>query len=184
MSAVTLAGIGLLSALTTNSPKPMPVGNYEHPWSITIGTQSIGDYLKLNSSPEDLLLSNRHCVGPIENNPCHARVFALSALAERRVLLEGWSYTTCPLEDPLINTFWDDELFLLNQSVILSPNPEAIFKASRYGVRWLVIDRQRPAATDFSNYATLEFSKGDMELWKIKDPSPIIDLPQISGCSK
>jgi hypothetical protein len=182
MAAVALAGIGLFSALTTNSPKPMPVGNYEHPWSITIGTQAVGDYLRNNSFPEDLLISNRHCVGPTENNPCHARVFALSALAERRVLLEGWSYTTCPLEDPLINRFWDDELYLLNQNVVLTPKREDIFKASRYGARWLVIDRQRPAAENFSDFATLEFSKGDMEIWKINNPSAVIDLPEITGC--
>jgi hypothetical protein len=182
MAAVALAGIGLFSALATNDPKPMSVGNYEHPWSITVGTQAVGDYLRENSSSEDLLISNRHCVGPEENNPCHARVFALSALSERRVLLEGWSYTTCPLEEPLINTFWDDELFSLNQTVVLEPNQEAFFKASRYGARWLVIDRQRPAAKDFSDYATLEFSRGDMEVWKIKNPSMIIDLPKVHGC--
>jgi hypothetical protein len=45
-----------------------------------------------------------------------------------------------------------------------------------------VIDRQRPAAKDFSDYATLEFSRGDMEVWKIKNPSTIIDLPKVHGC--
>lgn len=183
MAAVALAGIGLFSALATNDPKPMPVGNYEHPWSITVGTQAVGDYLRKNSSSDDLLISNRHCIGPEENNPCHARVFALSALSERRVLLEGWSYTTCPLEQPLINTFWDDELFSLNQAVVLEPSQEVFFKASRYGARWLVIDRQRPAAEDFSDYATLEFSTGAMEIWRIKNPSTVIDLPKVHGCS-
>lgn len=182
MAAVTLAGIGLFSALTTNDIRPMPVGNYEHPWSTTIGTQAVGDYLRTNSDPADVLASNRHCVGPEENNPCHARIFALGALAERRVLVEGWSYTTCPLSEPLINTFWDDELYQLNQKVVLNPDAQSINEISRYGVRWIVIDRLRPAAEDFSGFAELSYKKGDMEVWKISNPSEVIDLPKQSGC--
>ena len=182
MAAVTLAGVGLFSALSTNDIRPMPVGNYEHPWSTTIGTQAVGDYLRKNSKPDDVLISNRHCVGPEENNPCHARIFALSALAERRVLVEGWSYTTCPLSEPLINSFWDDELFNLNQKVVNDPDLASVEKISRYGANWIVIDRLRPAAADFSEFAALKFSKGDMEVWKINNPSEVIDLPAQRGC--
>lgn len=182
MAAVTLVGVGLLSALSTNDIRPMPVGNYEHPWSTTIGTQAVGDYLRANSSPDDVLISNRHCVGPEENNPCHARIFALSALAERRVLVEGWSYTTCPLSEPLINSFWDDELFNLNQKVVNNPDLASIQKISRYGANWIIIDRLRPAAADFSEFASLQFSKGDMEVWKINNPSEVKDLPAQRGC--
>ena len=182
MSAVALAGVGLLSALSTNDIKPMPVGNYEHPWSTTVGTQAVADYLRENSDPTDLLISNRHCVGPEENNPCHARIFALSALSERRVLVEGWSYTTCPLSEPLINSFWDEDLLNLNQKLVLDPNISTANEVSRYGARWIVIDRLRPAAKDFSNIATLEFSKGDVEAWKILNPSEIVDLPKNPGC--
>jgi hypothetical protein len=182
MAAVTLAGVGLLSALNTNDIRPMPVGNYEHPWSTTVGTQAAADYLRKNSQPDELLITNRHCVGPEENNPCHARIFALSALAERRVLLEGWSYTTCPLSEPLINRFWNDELFELNQKVVLNPDAIAMREVSRYGAKWIVIDRLRPATENFSSLATLEFSKGDMEVWKISNPSPVVDLPKIRGC--
>ena len=182
MAAVTLAGVGLFSALTTNDIRPMPVGNYEHPWSTTIGTQAVADYLRANSDPDDVLASNRHCVGPEENNPCHARIFALSALSERRVLVEGWSYTTCPLSEPLINTFWDDELYQLNQRVVLNPDAQSINEISRYGVKWIVIDKLRPAAEDFSEFASLAFKKGDMQVWKINNPSAVIDLPKQSGC--
>ncbi|MGA0841778.1 MAG: hypothetical protein ACO3QG_02315 [Candidatus Nanopelagicales bacterium] len=182
MAAVTLAGVGLFSALSTNDIRPMPVGNYEHPWSTTIGTQAVGDWLRKNSSPDDVLVSNRHCVGPEENNPCHARIFALSALAERRVLIEGWSYTTCPLSEPLINSFWNDELFNLNQKVVLDPDAQSINEISRYGVKWVVIDRLRPAAQDFSDFASLEYQKGDMEVWKLNNPSEIVDLPNTAGC--
>ncbi len=182
MAAVTLAGVGLFSAVSTNDIRPMPVGNYEHPWSTTIGTQAVGDWLRKNSSPNDVLVSNRHCVGPEENNPCHARIFALSALAERRVLIEGWSYTTCPLSEPLINSFWNDELFSLNQKVVLDPDTQSINEISRYGVKWVVIDRLRPAAQDFSDFASLEYKKGDMEVWKLINPSEIVDLPNTAGC--
>jgi hypothetical protein len=89
---ITSLSIGMFSGLTKFDQKAYSLP--EHPYSITVGTAKIAKYLQDNSDKNDLIATNRHCAGAEENQTCTARQFALSALSERRVLLEGWSYKT------------------------------------------------------------------------------------------
>jgi hypothetical protein len=165
---ITSIGIGMFSGLTKFDQKAISLP--EHPYSITIGTSEIAEYLRKNSSPDDLLATNRHCAGLEENQTCTARQFALSALSERRVFLEGWSYTTCPLSEPILNKYWKESSWKLNQDFFTNPNKENwnIFKKS--GVDWLVVDTTRPSASSYSEFAELVKTSGKVSLWKLKDP--------------
>jgi hypothetical protein len=142
----------------------------EHPYSISIGTAEIAKYLQDNSDKNDLIATNRHCAGPEENQTCTARQFALSALSERRVLLEGWSYTTCPLEQPILNKFWKEDFWKLNQDFFSNPNSKNWELFQKSGVDWLVIDSTRTSAPNYNEFAELIKTKGSVSLWKIKNP--------------
>jgi hypothetical protein len=154
----------------------------EHPYSVTVGTYEIAKYLKKESDKNDLIATNRHCAGLEENQTCTARQFALSALSERRVFLEGWSYTTCPLSEPLLNKYWKEDSWRINQDFFLTPNDASFEILQKSGVDWLVIDSSRPSASDFNNYAELIKTSGNMTLWKVINPYRDQVSKQIDPC--
>jgi hypothetical protein len=181
-ASISLLFVGFFSSLEYKDPYPYPVSNYEHPWSITLGTDAATKYLKENSSIDDVIATNRHCVGPEEKNTCIARVFTISALAERRTFIEGWAYTTCPVSEALNNSYWNQPLLALNQKVVIESDKTSALKLSKYGVQWLLIDLRRPHSNDYSNIATKEFSAGEVEVWKLTEITNPEVKPVLSGC--
>ena len=180
-ASITILFIGVFSALNHKDVYPYPVSNYEHPWSITKGTYRATSFIKENSLIDEVVATNRHCVGPEESNTCISRIFTISALAERRTFVEGWAYTTCPVSEALNNSYWNKPHFELNQQVVLASNEKAAQEISTYGVKWLLIDLRRPHSKDLSNIASKEFSAGQVEVWKLNDFG-ISTKPILTGC--
>jgi hypothetical protein len=180
-ASITILFIGVFSALNHKDIYPYPVSNYEHPWSITQGTYRATSFVKENSSIDEVVATNRHCVGPEESSTCISRIFTISALAERRTFVEGWAYTTCPVSEALNNSYWNKPHFELNQQVVLASNEKAAQEISAYGVKWLLIDLRRPHSKDLSNIASKEFSAGQVEVWKLNDFG-ISTKPILTGC--
>jgi hypothetical protein len=178
---ITSLSIGIFSGLTKFDQKAYSLP--EHPYSITVGTAKIAKYLQDNSDKNDLIATNRHCAGPEENQTCTARQFALSALSERRVLLEGWSYTTCPLSEPILNKYWKEDFWKLNQDFFISPNNQNWEVFQKSGVDWLVVDSTRPSAANYNEFADLVKSEGSVSLWKIKNPYQGEIFKQTNPCS-
>ena len=181
--SVSLLFVGFFSSLDYKDPYPYPVNNYEHPWSITIGTEKAADYIKKNSSINDVVATNRHCVGPEEKNTCISRIFTISALAERRTFIEGWAYTTCPVSEALNNSFWNQPLLRLNQQVMTQSDAKSAAELSKYGVQWLFIDLRRPHSNDYTNIATKEFSAGEIEVWKLMQKVNHAESLILTGCN-
>jgi hypothetical protein len=177
---ITSLSIGMFSGLTKFDQKAYSLP--EHPYSITVGTAKIAKYLQDNSDRNDLIATNRHCAGPEENQTCTARQFALSALSERRVLLEGWSYTTCPLAEPILNKYWKEDFWKLNQDFFITPNNQNWELFQKSGVDWLVVDATRPSAANYNEFADLVKSEGSVSLWKIKNPYQGEVLKQTNPC--
>jgi hypothetical protein len=177
---ITSLSIGMFSGLTKFDQKAYSLP--EHPYSISIGTAQIAKYLQDQSSDNDLIATNRHCAGPDENQTCTARQFALSALSERRVLLEGWSYTTCPLSEPIFNKYWNEDFWKLNQDFFINPNAQNWELFQKTGVDWLVVDSTRPSVASYQDFAELVKSEGPVSLWKIKNPYQGEILKQKNPC--
>jgi hypothetical protein len=177
---ITSLSIGMFSGLTKFDQKAYSLP--EHPYSISIGTAKIAKYLQDESDKNDLIATNRHCAGMEETQTCTARQFALSALSERRVLLEGWSYTTCPLSEPILNKYWKEDFWKLNQDFLVNPNAQNWGVFQKTGVDWLVIDSSRPSAKNYNDFAELVKSEGSVSLWKIKNPYQGEVLKQNNPC--
>jgi hypothetical protein len=160
--------IGMLSGLTKFDQKAYTLP--EHPYSISIGTYEIANYLRKESNKNDLIATNRHCAGLEENQTCTARQFALSALSERRVFLEGWSYTTCPLAEPILNKYWKEDSWKVNQDFFITPNTEKFEVLRKSGVDWFVVDTTRPSISNYEPFAELVKTSGTVSLWKVTDP--------------
>jgi hypothetical protein len=160
--------IGMFTGLTKFDQKAYALP--EHPYSISVGTYEIANYLKKESNKNDLIATNRHCAGLEENQTCTARQFALSALSERRVFLEGWSYTTCPLAEPILNKYWKEDSWRVNQDFFVTANPENFEVLRKSGVDWFVVDTKRPSLSSYEPFAELVKTSGSVSLWKVKEP--------------
>ncbi len=160
--------IGMFSGLTKFDQKAYALP--EHPYSISIGTYEITNYLRKESNKNDLVATNRHCAGLEENQTCTARQFALSALSERRVFLEGWSYTTCPLAEPILNQYWKEDSWKVNQDFFIAPTTENFEVLRKSGVDWFVVDITRPSVSNYEPFAELVKTGGSVALWKVTDP--------------
>jgi hypothetical protein len=178
---VTSLSIGMFSGLTKFDQKAYSLP--AHPYSISVGTAKIAKFLQDESNKNDLIATNRHCAGLEENQTCTARQFALSALSERRVLLEGWSYTTCPLSEPILNKYWKEDFWKLNQDFFINPNAQNWEMFQKTGVDWLVVDSTRTSAKNYNDFADLIKTEGTMSLWKIKNPYQGEVLKQNNPCS-
>ena len=172
--------IGMFSGLTKFDQKAYSLP--EHPYSISIGTYEIANYLRKESNKNDLIATNRHCAGLEESQTCTARQFALSALSERRVFLEGWSYTTCPLAEPILNKYWKEDSWTVNQDFFITPNPENFEVLRNSGVDWFVVDAKRPSVSSYEPFAELVKTSGAVSLWKITDPYLGEVFKQIDPC--
>jgi hypothetical protein len=160
--------IGMFSGLTKFDQKAYSLP--EHPYSISIGTYEIANYLRKESNKNDLIATNRHCAGLEENQTCTARQFALSALSERRVFLEGWSYTTCPLSEPILNKYWKEDSWRINQNFFIAPTTENFEVLRKSGVDWFVVDTTRPSVSNYAPFAELVKTSGSVSLWKVTNP--------------
>ena len=172
--------IGMFSGLTKFDQKAYALP--EHPYSISIGTYEISNYLRKESNKNDLIATNRHCAGLEENQTCTARQFALSALSERRVFIEGWSYTTCPLSEPILNKYWKEDSWRLNQDFFVTPNTENFEILRKSGVDWFVVDSTRPSVGSYEPFAELVKTSGTVSLWKVTDPYLGEVLKQSNPC--
>jgi hypothetical protein len=177
---ITSLSIGMFSGLTKFDQKAYSLP--EHPYSISVGTSKIAKYLQDESNKNDLIATNRHCAGPEENQTCTARQFALTALSERRVLLEGWSYTPCPLTEPVVNKYWKENFWKLNQDFLINPNAQNWELFLKTGVDWLVVDSTRPSSANYNDFAELIKTEGTISLWKIKNPYQGEVLKQNNPC--
>lgn len=137
-------------------------------------------WLRENTSPEDLVATNTHEKVPGSQSPDH-RNFWVSAYAERRVLVEGWSYippesvgqpsnevTNRPVRPP----FWDEAKLRLNDQVFSNPTAANVARLhDRYGVDWLLADRrERPDLDGLARVAKQRFRAGAYTVFEIAEP--------------
>ncbi|WP_440100215.1 hypothetical protein, partial [Streptosporangium sp. H16] len=167
--------------------------------SIPRGALEAGRWLRAHSDPGDLVATDVHCRWGYED-PCDSRQFWVAALSERRVLVEGWTYTSANMSHwrpgslPEHLPFWDGERIRSNDAAFQTPSAAAIqHLRERYGVRWLLADERRTGRTskigdtgntgntgntgdtgdtgDIGDFAELRFRSGDYAVYRIPDGS-------------
>ncbi|MGP3965785.1 hypothetical protein ACTWPT_58575 [Nonomuraea sp. 3N208] len=136
------------------------------------GSLAAGRWLRAHSQPNDLIATNAHCrLG--YPSPCDSIHFWISALTERRVLVEGWAYTPTnhdrwrPGQSLLRLPFWDNERLQMNDQAINAPSAAVLQRLrQRYGVHWLFVERPRPSSR-IGDFARLRFHEGDYAIYEI-----------------
>ena len=119
------------------------------------------------SQPDDVVATNAHCYQSEEG--CDTRHFWVSALTERRVLVEGWAYPE-GFRPGLTRTspFWDTERYDLNEAAFYSPDADVIARLRELGVRWLLVDRTvADESPELARWAELVLDAGDAAVYEI-----------------
>jgi len=134
-------------------------------------------WLRDNSDPDNLVATNAHC-RPVRPTGCDNRHFWISAYSERRVLLEGWGYTSTAnqisvrtgIAFPFVR-YWRPEVLAANDEVFSAPSAPAVKRLhDAYGVRWLFVDSRRTTVSpDLSRFARLRFQSGACAVYEIVD---------------
>ncbi|MFF5171837.1 hypothetical protein ACFY3U_04285 [Micromonospora sp. NPDC000089] len=101
-------------------------------------------YVYAHSAADDVLATNVHCRAVVDGW-CDARSFWLSGYSQRSVLVEGWAFAPRMVGLPAgpYAPFWDAERLRANDAAFTTPTAAGLADLrDRYGVRWLVVDRQ------------------------------------------
>lgn len=147
---MVLVGLGLLRVPETfRAVDHAPTGANRDAAHAAIGRGGIvaATWLRDHGSADDLLATNAHYLHPGGTDNRH---FWLSALAERRVLVEGWGYTPKIAEGLDDDTteydrpFWDQPLLRSNDAAFTAPSPATLDFMRRHHVRWLFVDDRFP----------------------------------------
>ncbi|MFC4590291.1 hypothetical protein ACFO8L_29655, partial [Sphaerisporangium corydalis] len=162
----------VLTHLRHGADSNLNAGDHPAPELIPSGALSAARWLRAHSGPDDLVATNAHCRWGYEH-PCDARHFWVSALTERRVLVEGWAYTAANLDRwrpgrPYATLpFWDRDRVRAGDAVFSAPSAASVaLLRERYGVRWLVAD-ERLTRAPIGRFARLELRYGDYAVYRL-----------------
>lgn len=137
--------------------------------TVTGDEASALSYLRGASPSGALIATNVHCHNaptPDFNADIGCRSFIVSALSERRVLIEGWLYTAAGHISPA-NSKPLRELLELNEEALTSPTEASIDRLRQRGVTHLYLSGEGAADQDYSDFATLEFRGKNVAVWRI-----------------
>jgi hypothetical protein len=122
--------------------------------------------------PQDAVLAtNRQCLGAEQGIDCPLpRVFWLSGLGGRQVLLEGWAYSMTDGAASGATTFPWGERLRHNDAVFSAPTPANVDRLRRqYGVTWLVADRTAgEVSPNLARLAVPRFSSGAVTVYELR----------------
>lgn len=140
---------------------------------ISDGGLEAARWLRDHSRPDDLVATNAHCVHPAPAR-CNNQHLWISAVSERRVLVEGWGLTETansmgtPGDYPY-TPFWDRRRLADNDAVFHDPSARALSRLRRHhGVGWLFADASAGRiAPDLARLATLRFQRDDCSVYEL-----------------
>ncbi|NII70365.1 hypothetical protein [Microbacterium ulmi] len=108
--------------------------------SLSLAQSEAAEWLSQNTTPDQIMAVNDHCLGD-ESEKCDSRVWWVSGLAGRRVLVESWSYvaaSTALEPSSVVRPVFDEKLLEFNQELFASPSRDTLREAYRLGVRYLI----------------------------------------------
>ncbi|MGH3472388.1 MAG: hypothetical protein ACRDPG_10145 [Nocardioidaceae bacterium] len=149
MLAVLLIGLGFMHvyslAYDSVSQRPLPPPATGHLFAA--GGYSAARWVANHSSPDTLIATNVHCAEP--TGPCDNRNFWISGYSRRRVLIEGWGYTSVTTADRPAGAGSRGvaspypHLLAMNDAAFEHPSATTVGRlVRRYGVRWLFVSKK------------------------------------------
>ncbi|WP_329005151.1 hypothetical protein OHA18_17395 [Kribbella sp. NBC_00709] len=155
-----------------------PLTSYE---SIAPGGIEAARFIRRNSGSDDRIATNVHC-HQARASHCLTGSYWIAGYAERRVLVEGWSYQaraddTYP--DAVQGPYWDQDELQLNDEVFTNPTRQLIETLrTKYDVQWLLLDdRVSAPPRNLDKLTELRFQLGSVHVYQIYPPPPENPFP-------
>jgi hypothetical protein len=176
--AVAPAVPTIAGRLVTFVRPPAPVVDTTARSFVSAGEQHAARWLRDNSAPDDVVVTNLHCRPP-SNEPdfCDARGFWLSGLSGRRSVLEGWAYTAEAQENQGVGgrTFatqpspWPDR-YELSQAAVTAPTKDVLDRLTdEFDADWIVaVSRADPISPDLADLAEVAFDNGEVAIYRLR----------------
>jgi hypothetical protein len=128
-------------------------------------------WLRDHSDPNDVVATNLHCPSyATDYASCKPVSFWVSAYTERRVLVEGWDYTTRTvfLASGQVAPFWDPARLAANDLAFTQPSAASVAELRDvYRVRWLLAELAGADSKALARYADLRYAEGDFAVYEI-----------------
>jgi hypothetical protein len=163
---------GIVAARAGRVPSPGTTPGF---W-MTAEEMSAAMWLAANAAPEDVVATNVHCERVVTRPRCTTRSFWVSAISERRVVLEGWAYQDAVLAAHgrggyiyAVQPTPDRKRLQANDAAFYKPTAEAVQQLRReYGARWLFADeRAGPVSPDLARFAIARHRAGPVTVYGI-----------------
>lgn len=131
-----------------DGPLPLSSG-----YAVGPGAAEATQWLREHTSPGEVVATNVHCFGPEPTTGCARTAFWLTAHAERRFLVEGWSFVppevvgqeSTPETNGIHGPFWDPALLATNDRLFTNPQADDLSRTkSEHGVTHLIASRRYP----------------------------------------
>jgi hypothetical protein len=147
-------------------------------YPVTPANLAAARWLRDHSSPEDVVATNLHCRVMV-NTYCDNRHFWLAAFTERRILVEGWGYTSRsnaefvarPTIKVYFGPYWDPARLRANDEAFTHPTPQNLaLLRDRWGVRWLFVHTRAGVRPDpaLDRYAELRYQTRDAKVYALR----------------
>lgn len=149
---------------------PAVVSETQTSAAVSDGQLALLTELREISDPDDLVATNKHCqTGNVTDGNCDSRWWAVAAFAERRVLMEGWSYDYrwASSGTDVFAPYWDPALLGANDGFIADPSPSTCRTLVEEGVRWIYVDKREPWSARLSTYAEPVAGAEDAALYRL-----------------
>jgi hypothetical protein len=171
-----LDGIGGVEWAQTRGRASKPIDS--HSFGVTPASLAAARWLRAHSSPDDVVATNVHCRRSVGS--CDNRQFWVAAFSERRVLVEGWGFTSRSNAEYLAAPgryrsytvpYWDQARLHASDAAFTDPTPAALAELrDRWGVRWLFVHRRGGATVSprLGGLAELRFSTRDAQVYELR----------------
>ncbi|MGC5020901.1 hypothetical protein [Micromonospora sp. DT47] len=170
LTAVLVAGAPGL-ALDAAATRQYPNGGAYPVERMPASRVQAARYVYAHSAPDDVVATNAHCRAVV-SGWCDARSFWLSGYSQRSVLVEGWAFAPrmVGLPEGPYAPFWDQARLRANDEAFTAPTAASLAELrDRYGVRWLVVDRQvNPESPDLAELADLRFTNSRIAVYRLR----------------
>jgi hypothetical protein len=138
------------------------------------GVLEAGRWLRDHSDPDDLVATNAHCQRL--DNACTDLHFSMSAYSERRMLVEGWGFTTTAHTEAArldmwvgVVPYWRQEILADNDAAFRDPSSQRVaLLRDHYGIRWLFVDEsQDNVSPRLPDFATERYRSGVAAVYEL-----------------
>ena len=120
------------------------------------------NYIRDNSEPTDLLMTNKHCfgVGAVCGDD---RYYVATAFSERRALIESFIQTDADIREKSVLLYSDKRR--VNDMFYSSPTTALADELKGWGVKWIYVNKSVGTVGDLSPYAELKLDNANAAVW-------------------